>query len=290
MHVLFSRKKFHVMAGRNSHFSNSSVFFTFLIAGLALFLLPQHITSKISLSFYDIFEPILQSERDTQTNTLDPRSDSDETISYREYARLWKTFQNQRAQLLALHEEHERLAKVRTGLPQSFCGVKLARITGNVSNYSHEVVINEGHDALIRPGQYVLSEKGDALIGVVSETAEAVARVRLITDSKQSLEVRIRRQGTQKDIGAIMVGNGTNSCRISMIDRQQDVREGDTVFAASVPNKLDVPVVVGEVVRVAEDEHHPLLWDITVMPAEDMTQLNNVAVIIADETLLKWTE
>lgn len=278
------------MAGRNSHFSNSSVFLTFLIAAIVLFLLPQHITSKISLSFYDIFEPILQSRRDTQANTLDPRSDSAETISYSEYARLWKSFQNQRAQLLALHEKHERLARVRTGLPRSFCGVKLARITGTGSNYSHEVVINEGHDALIRPGQYVLSEQGDALVGVVSETAEAVAKVRLITDSKQSLEVRIRRQGTQKDIGAIMAGNGTNSCRISMINRQQDVREGDTVFAAAVPNKLDVPVVVGEVVRVVEDENHPLLWDITVMPAEDMTQLNKVAVIIADETLLKWTE
>jgi len=278
------------MAGRNSHFSNASIFSSFLIAGLVLFLLPKNFTSKISLSFYDILEPVLRIGRDVQTNTLHPEAIQQESVSYTEYARLWKSYKNIEAQLLSLHDEYERLAKVRSDLPQSFYGLVMARITGTVSNYSHEVVINKGLDAFVRPGYYVLSTQKDALVGIVSETSATAAKVRLLTDAMQSLEVRIRRDGTDKDIGAIMIGSGANDCKISMIDQRQDIREGDTVYAASVLNKLDVPIVVGEVVRVRPDDLHPLLWDITVLPAEDMMHLDEVAVIIGDETILKWTE
>lgn len=275
------------MAGRNRHFSNANVFVSLLTAAIILLLLPTRYTSRVSLFFYDTFESVLRIGRDVQLNTLHPQPNQQESISYGEYARLWKSFKNQEAQLFTLRDEYERLAKVRTDLPELSSGVVIARVTGTVSNYSHEVIINKGQVALIRPGQYVLSETKDALIGVVSEASETAAKVRLITDAMQSMEVRIRREGTDKDIGAMMIGSGTNECRISMIDQQQDIREGDTVYAAAVPNKLDIPLIAGEIVQVRPDDLHPLLWDITVMPAEDLTRLNDVAVIIADETLLK---
>lgn len=278
------------MAGRKRHYSNTSVFFTFLIAGGVLFLLPQDTTSKISLSFYDVFEPILRTDRNPQINTLNPQSENNETVSYSEYARLCKDYKNLYAQLMALHEKYERLAKVRSGLPHLSGGLKMAKVTTYVGNYNHEIIIDLGEDALIRPEQYVFSEQKNALIGVVSETTKTAAKVRLVTDAKQSLEVRIRRDGTDTDIPAMMIGNGTDVCKISMIEQRQDVREGDTVYAAAIPNKLDVPLIVGEVVAVKKDDLRPLLWDITVMPAEDLTRLSNVTVIIADETLLKWIE
>ena len=278
------------MAGRKNHFSNANIFFSLLIAAIVLLLLPKKATSKISLFFYDTFESVLRVGRDTQINQLQPQPHPDEAVNRNEYTQLWKSYKNLEAQLFSLRDEHERIGKVRAALPQLRCGLVMARVTGTVSNYSHEVIINKGEDDFVRTGQYVLSEKEDALVGVVSETSEAAAKVRLLTDTMQSLEVRIRRDGTDKDIGAMMIGDGVNSCRISMIDKQQDVREGDTIYAAAVHNKLDIPLVVGEVIRVIEDEHHPLLWDITVLPAEEMTELDNVAVIVADETLLKWTQ
>ena len=85
----------------------------------------------------------------------------------------------------------------------------------------------------------------------------------------------------------MMVGNGTDTCSISMIDRQQDIREGDVVCAAAVPDKLNIPLVVGEITRVRPDDQHPLLWKITVRPAEEMSRLNNVAIIVADKRLLE---
>ena len=85
----------------------------------------------------------------------------------------------------------------------------------------------------------------------------------------------------------MMVGNGTDTCSISMIDRQQDIREGDVVCAAAVPDKLNIPLVVGEITHVRPDDQHPLLWKITVRPAEEMNRLNNVAIIVADKRLLE---
>ena len=276
------------MAGRNIHFSNASIFSSFLVTGLVIFFLPRPLTSKASLFFHETFRPILKIGRDDRMNTKRSHPNSKDVFTRDEYTQLWKSRNNLRAQLLTLHEEYERLANIRSALPQlSAEGLVMAKITGTVSNYNHELIINKGSDAFVRPGQFVLSEQKDALVGVVSEVSETAAKIRLITDTMQTLEVHIRRNGTDTDIRAMMIGNGTSTCSISMIDRQQDIREGDTVYAAAVPDKLNVPLVVGEITRVRADDQHPLLWKITVRPAEDMSRLNHVAIIVADEKLLK---
>ena len=276
------------MAGRNNHFSNTSIFFSFLIASFVLFFTPKEYTSEISLFFRDIFQPVLKIGRDDRMDTPPLGADSENVVSRDEYVRLWKSYNNLYAQLLSLHKEYERMANIRSGLPQlSTDALVMAKITGTSSNYSRELMINKGSEASIRPGQFVLSEKNDSIVGVISESSETVAKVRLITDTMQTLEIHIRRNGTDKDIRAMMVGNGTDTCSISMIDQQQDIREGDTVFAAAVPDKLNIPLVVGEIIDVRPDDQHPLLWKITVRPVEDMSRLNNVAIIVADKKLLK---
>ncbi len=276
------------MAGRNIHFSNANIFFSFLVAGIVLFFVPNHLTSKASLIFHETFRPILQIGRDDRTDTKRSHPDSKDVFTRDEYTQLWKSRNNLRAQLLILHEEYERMANIRSGLPQlSAEGLVLARITGTGSNYNRELVIDKGSEAFVRTGQLVLSEQNDAIIGTVSEVSETAAKVRLITDTMQTIKVHIRRDGTDTDIRAMMIGNGTDTCSISMIDRERDIRQGDTVYAAAVPGKLNVPLVVGEIISVRPDDQHPLLWKITVRPAEDMSHLNNVAVIVADEKLLK---
>ena len=249
-------------------------------------LLPPDLTSRITLGFYKTFESILQVGRDVQMDVVRLHPGQEETVSKAEYERLWKTYKNQRAQLVAQHKEFERLARIQSALPHSISGFVLARATGTSGNYSHEVIINRGANASIRPDQYVLSEKQDCLIGVIVDTAETTARVRLLTDEMQTIEVRIRREGTDKDIPAMMLGSGKMACKIPNLDKQLDIREGDTVYAAPVPGLLDVPLVIGEVIKVQPYEMDPLLWDITVAIAEDLSRLDQVTVIVADESLL----
>ena len=276
------------MAGRNIHLSNANIFSSLLIASFVLFFLPKSLTSKVSLFFHDTFQPVLQIGRQDPMESQRLRPNSGDAVSHEEYAQLWKSYNNLHAQLLMLHEEYELLANIRSGLPQlSAEGLVIAKITGTFNNYSRELMISKGSEALIRPGQFVLSEYKDAVVGVISEVSETAAKVRLITDTMQTLEIHIHRNGTDKDIRAMMVGNGTDTCSISMIDRQQDIREGDVVCAAAVPDKLNIPLVVGEITHVRPDDQHPLLWKITVRPAEEMNRLNNVAIIVADKRLLE---
>ncbi|MHC5155144.1 MAG: rod shape-determining protein MreC [Planctomycetota bacterium] len=286
--MLFAIKKSHGMSGKNTHFSNTTLFFTLLIAGLVLFFWPKEDTDKISMLFDAAFQPVLQIGRDIRIDQEQLEVVAKDVVSHDRYAKLWKDYNNLHAQLLMLHAEHEQLSRLRSGLPQlSAEGMRVAKITGTGSNYSRELIINKGTRASVHPGQFVLSEHTTAIIGVVSESAETAAKVRLITDTKQTIRVHIRRSGTNKDTMAMMVGNGTDTCSISMIDRQQDISEGDTVFATAVPGKLSVPLIIGEVTNVQPDDQQPWLWKITVRPAEDMSRLNNVVVIIPDEKLLK---
>ena len=72
--------------------------------------------------------------------------------------------------------------------------------------------------------------------------------------------------------------------------RDLDLREGDTVYASQVPGLLNTPLIVGEISTIKPHEMDPLLWDITVEIAEDLSRLTDVTVIIADEALLKNSE
>ncbi len=275
------------MAGRSSHISNASVFFSLFIISIVVFLWPRKDTARISMLFQTTFQPLLAIGRETGTPLERLHPDAKDTFSRSEYAQLWKDYKNIYAQLMAVQDENERLARLRTGLPQlSAEGLVPARITGTVGNYSHEVIIDRGRTASIRPGQFVLSEKHNSVIGVICEVSETAAKIRLLTDARQTLEVHIRRDGTDKNIDAMMVGNGDGTCSIPLIEVNQNVLEGDTVYAAAVPGILPVPLVVGEITDVRTDDREPLLLKITVRLADDIARLDHVSVIVADNTLL----
>jgi rod shape-determining protein MreC len=270
------------MAARNFHLSNASLLTSFFIFALALQLIPHEVTSGVNNLFLDIFNPLLKIGRNVQMDAIRLRPGQEEAVSRADYERLWKVYKNLHAQILQLHQEYELLAKIRSGLPRFFSGLVLAHVTGAPSSFVHEIIINKGSEAFVQPGQYVLSPQQNSVIGIVRETSEQMARVRLLTDANQSIEVRIRRDGSEKDIGGLMFGTGKTLCKISMIEREQDIKIGDTVYAAPSAGKLDIPIVIGEIVEVRPDDLHPLLWDITVQPVEDMSRLDSVAVIVTD--------
>jgi len=278
------------MAARKFHLSNASLLTSFFIFAVVLQFMPRKYTSPVNNMFFDLFNPVLKIGRDVQMDAMRLPAGQQDAVSRADYEKLWKVYKNMHAQLLKLHGDYERLAKMRTALPQFFSGIVQAHVTSTPSSFSHEIIINKGSDAYVRPGQYVLSAQQNSVIGVVRETAEQMARVRLLTDANQGIEVRIRREGSDKDIGGMMFGTGKVVCKVSMIEREQDVRAGDTVYAAPQPGKLDIPIVIGEVIDVQTDELHPLLWDITVQPVEDMSRIDMVAIIVTDLSPLNTRE
>lgn len=266
------------MAGRHFHLSNGSLFFTWLIAGIVILLLPSRISSKVWDVFRNTFNPVLQIGRNSNSGHLP--LNPDEVVTRDQYTELWKDNNNLKATLRELHDDYAKLAGIRSKLPESYGALVIAKVIGTLSSYRHDVAINKGIDDGIEPGQYVLSAKKNSVVGIVLKSAERNAQVRVLTDSKQGIEVRIVNEAKQRDISGLMFGNGKSACKISMITRERRVEVGDVVYAAAKAGYLNVPMVIGEVSEVVPDDEHPLLWDITVQPAEDMSRLNEVAVIV----------
>ena len=58
------------------------------------------------------------------------------------------------------------------------------------------------------------------------------------------------------------------------------IKVGDIVYARKNPGFLDTAVIAGTVENCTINEENPLFWDITVKPACDIEQLDNVSVIV----------
>ena len=74
-----------------------------------------------------------------------------------------------------------------------------------------------------------------------------------------------------------MQGNGINA---NILPIKNEVPIGTVVYAGKVPGFIDTAMTIGKVSQCRQDAAEPLLWDITVEPACDITTLENVAVII----------
>ena len=271
------------MAGRNFHLSSGSLFLTWLIAGVIILLLPQNITAKVWDAFRTTFNPFLKIGRNINSAPSSVSLDPDEAVTLDKYQELWKDYHNLKETLDKFHEEYDQLAMVRSNLPRPYSGLVVAQVIGTLRNYRQEVIINKGSDDEIKTGQYVLSGKKNSIVGVVHQTWQHSAKVRLLTDSNQTMEILIRRNRNSQDILWIMSGDGKNNCKICNLEREKKVDVGDVIFAATRPGYLNVPIVIGEVITVEPDEDHPLLLDVTVQPVEDMARLSDVAVIVIED-------
>lgn len=269
------------MAVKKIHLSPGLLFVALLLAGFILLWMPQRLTCHLNFLFVRIFDPFLRLGRTFERPS--PRavsSDAGQMVDAAEYERLWKAYQNLSAQYHTLHREYETLARFRKEMPLPWAGLVLAPVTSSVKGIRHELIISRGSDHGLMPGQMVLSEKADSVLGIIQEVSARLARVRLLTDSAMTLEVRIRRQGAETEYVGRIEGDGKNGCRIPLLSRDYDIREGDVVYAAPQPGILETPVVVGRCVRVRPDEEHPLLWDIAVRPVDDAYSQTVVAVIV----------
>ncbi|MHC4325171.1 MAG: hypothetical protein ACYSUX_12980 [Planctomycetota bacterium] len=78
-----------------------------------------------------------------------------------------------------------------------------------------------------------------------------------------------------------MEGSGNNSAKIMMVKMDEgEVKVGENVFALKNPGFLDAPMIVGKVSEWNRNQKNPSLWDITVLPACNIEQLEDVAIII----------
>ncbi len=116
--------------------------------------------------------------------------------------------------------------------------------------HAQKIVVNRGSTHQVVLGQPVIDHRG--VIGQVTAVSLKDSAVTLITDSTQSLSVRVRRSG----IKAVVHGLGdSDKLRVSGLRSEHDVVIGDILVTTGLGEKYPVGYPVAEVISVERDKN-----------------------------------
>ncbi len=249
------------------------LFTWFMLTGLILLFTPQEFTGKFQLAFVHVFRwPLSIGGNFALTaRTQQPISDASERLKTQHdnyVANLEQTLNQQRQEFEKLYGLHNTY--VWEGVDFALADVVIRTTDGT----RDELTIDSRKPEGLAKGQFVLGD--ECVIGTIADVFPQIgkAQVRLITDSTSRIPVKI---GIMR---SIMTGAGDNSARIEQLKLKREIKIGENVFALSQPGFLDAPIIVGKVSRCERNTRSASLWDVTVEPACDIKQIEDVAVII----------
>ena len=246
------------------------LFTWFMLTGFIFLFAPQDLTSKFQLAFVHVFRwPLsiggnLLMTAQTQQPLAGAASRRD--TQYTNYiANLEET----------LAQERKRFKKL-SGLYNTYVwegtDFVLADVITTVEGSRNERTIDCRKTTGLAKGQFVLGD--ESIIGTISDIFPQISKatVKLVTDPTSIIPVKVT------GLKGLMKGTGNNSAKIEMVKNKVEV--GQNVFAFKEPGFLDAPMIVGKVSECNRNQKNPSLWDITVVPACNIKQLEDVAVII----------
>jgi len=250
------------------------LFTWFTLTGFIFLFSPQNLTNKFQFAFFRFFHWPLSIGRNISlfADTQQPVGDKD-VVSRDKYEQLQNRLDNVIQQRDEEHKKVETLSKMRNIPAWDRMGFVLADvITVSIDELRSELLIishNDSDDCLTK-GQFVLYN--NSVIGTISDVDGRSAKVRLFTDPSSKIAVKI---GDSDDL--LMQGSGGNQATISMA--KHEVNVGSNVMAGKKTGLLDIPMIIGKVVR-CEHNTEPLLWDITVEPVSNIQNVKSVTVHI----------
>jgi hypothetical protein len=253
--------------------SRRMLFAWLMLAGLIIILAPHQWTNRLQFTFERLFNWPLKigSSFSLARSIQQPLSralDRDEN-KYRNYSVTLEQEINQ------LQQKIQQLSGIRNRLPLEGVSLPLADIISiRINDTQANLTINRGADDGLALNQYILSD--NCIIGAISELSSRTARVKLFTDPTSKIKVKIG----NLEVYRIMQGTGNLSAKVLDLQTTHIVKAGDNVIACKEPGLLDVPMIIGTVAQCKPDDKNPIVWDITVRPACEIAQVENVAVLI----------
>ena len=265
------------MARRRLRFPAGAMFVGLILLAVVFFIIPARYTTKINYFFVKVTSPVLN---------LFGKSVrlGEDTVSREEYQKVFTGYAIAKAQLLRLQADNEKLSGIRQSLPDTGGRVVMAKVVRtSLGGVRNELVIGKGSKDHIRAGQYVVSSGQCTVIGTVSDVAERMARVRLITDPGHHILVNIFHRESEGYIAGQLRGKSRNLAGIPFLTRKDyDISMGDIVYASQREGFLGLELLIGVVTEVKPDDSEPLLWDISVSPIMDFSRLKDVGIVIGD--------
>jgi rod shape-determining protein MreC len=166
-------------------------------------------------------------------------------------------------------------------------------LAADASPWRHSLIIDRGSDHGLRVGTPAVW--GNSIVGTVVALRPAAATVRLLTDSRFGLTVRVLRAGdpAQGEVGVLRGTSGHEGRLQLKWIHLHPVEEGDMVVTSGLDPMVPPGLVAGEVASTSATRQ-PLFYDVTVKPLQDLGRLTELLLILYDaedaEELLKREE
>jgi cell shape-determining protein MreC len=260
---------------RQWHKTSKRMLFAYFMLGGGIFLFtPPSVTGKLQLAYARMFRKPLETGRLVTLAGRPPTEAVDYTKLMTMQQRLRNHVANLQAQLEEAHRQIETLSGLQTVRERDRMSFRLAGIINDPGQAQTDLLINRGAEDGVAVGQFVLGDL--SVIGTISYVSARTARVKLITDPKCTIAVRIG----ETDDGGVMVGRGLGLAVVPQVFAKDPPKTGDPVYARKTPGFPGVPFVTAEVVESKRDLEAPQTWEVIVRPVSDITNLRDVAVVM----------
>lgn len=143
---------------------------------------------------------------------------------------------------------------------------------------ARSVIINRGTRDGIAVGMPVTTDLG--LVGRIIDVSANAAQVQLINDENSAVSSRLQ---TSRAHGSI-IGQASGVLRLTMVDLDEEIRQGDLVITSGLGGNFPADIVVGQVTSVRQFEFE-LFQEAEVRSLIDFETLEFVLVITSFEPI-----
>jgi rod shape-determining protein MreC len=197
-------------------------------------------------------------------------------ILRRERARL-------QARIGVLHEaelENGRLKRLLDFKEQSELPVIGGRVVAwDPRSWFKTVIIDRGAAEGLKPGMPVVTHEG--VVGRLIEVAPHYAKVMLLVDYNSAIDALVQRSRVQ----GILAGRSTSTCLLKYVLKSDDLKSGDLLITSGQGGAFPKGLPLGYVIGVTRSPQG-LFQDVTVAPAVNLDRLEEVLVILHEDSLL----
>jgi len=151
-------------------------------------------------------------------------------------------------------------------------------IAVELTGIARSVIINRGTRDGIAVGMPVTTDLG--LVGRIIRVSANAAQVQLINDENSAVSSRLQ---TSRAHGSI-IGQASGVLRLTMVDLDEEIRQGDLVITSGLGGNFPADIVVGQVTSVRQFEFE-LFQEAEVRSLIDFETLEFVLVITSFEPI-----
>jgi rod shape-determining protein MreC len=174
-----------------------------------------------------------------------------------------------------------RLQKLLDFKQQYVSATVAAQVIGTSgSDLSHVIYLDKGSADGVRPEQAVITP--DGIVGKVRDVTSHSAQVLLISDSLSGAGVIL----ASTRIRGILRGSANGTVQINNLTADSRIKPGEQVITSGGDLVFPRGIPVGTIEKIEPDPQHQPYTAITIKPAADLSQLEEVLVVTGTQSTL----